>query len=747
MDLRIKRTSLYRWFLSFLVFVLASGNAMAISLHDKIKQLPVFDELASTKTPFDWLINPEKSSSDVYASPDGKSIIVANPMVWRTFRITPNLATTDYVNRMTGERMLRAVGSEGSVVIDGKKYSIGGLIGQEERGYLLEDWIEKLTCADSSFLFEDFEVRPLSVRIPWKRTRWALNTDDPTGKEVIFTLRGTGDLSKVTIRLHVGIFDQIPVIQKSFEVVNNSERVINVDAFKLEYLAFFEPESQSGMPKDGFKLPNIHVESDYQCAGSFTERETNITKHWVKDPKYTSQRNYGLSTPCILDVSPDIGPAQSVRPGRTFRSFTVFEMPFDSYDRERKGLFTRHFRSTIAPWVTQNPIFLHLTSIDPATVRNAVDQCVETGYEMIIISFGSGLNMEDISENNIQRYKELVDYAHSKGIEMGCYSLLASRSVSPEVDVINAKTGKPGGATFGSCPCLCSDWGEEYFQKLTTFLERTGMSCLEHDGSYPGDRCASTTHSHHKGLNDSQWNQFHRIADFYHHLSSRGVYMNVPDFYVMNGSTKSSIGYREVNWSLPRDRQLIHSRQLLFDCTWENPTGSMWSFVPLVQYHGGGDAATLEPLSEHLYEYKTHMVQNYGAGVQACYRGPRLYDTDETKQMVSEVIAWYKKYRRILNSDIIHLRKPDARDWDGILHVNPKEKERGLAMLYNPLGEDITREITLPLYYTGLTSKARIREKEGKAKTYRLDDEKSVRLTVRIPARGYTWLVVELCLD
>lgn len=28
------------------------------------------------------------------------------------------------------------------------------------------------------------------------------------------------------------------------------------------------------------------------------------------------------------------------------------------------------------------------------------------------------------------------------------------------------------------------------------------------------------------------------------------------------------------------------------------------------------------------------MFQNYGAGIQACYRGPRLYDTPETKEAV-----------------------------------------------------------------------------------------------------------------
>ena len=111
--------------------------------------------------------------------------------------------------------------------------------------------------------------------------------------------------------------------------------------------------------------------------------------------------------------------------------------------------------------------------------------------------------------------------------------------------------------------------------------------------------------------------------------------------------------------------------------------------------------------------------------------------------MVQEVIGWYKRYRDILNRDIIHLRKPDARDWDGIMHVNPRLKEKALAMLFNPTNADIVRTIRLPLYYTGLQRKARVREQEGKAKTYRLTADHEVELTVRIPARGFTWYVVE----
>ena len=137
------------------------------------------------------------------------------------------------------------------------------------------------------------------------------------------------------------------------------------------------------------------------------------------------------------------------------------------------------------------------------------------------------------------------------------------------------------------------------------------------------------------------------------------------------------------------------------------------------------------------------MVEYYGAGVQACYRGPRLFDNALTKQVVSKTISWYKKYRDILNADIIHLRRADGRDWDGILHVNPTLKTKGFVLLYNPLKEKITRIITLPLYYTGITSTAVIREKEGLARKYTLDRNYAIKLTVSIDPESYTWYSIE----
>ncbi len=685
----------------------------------------------------DWLIDGSGYVSTIVKTPDGMGIMMTNGLISREFRISPGLSTINISNLMTGDSMLRTACSEGTLTIDGKDYPLGGLSGVEERGYMLPEWIDGMRPLENSFRVVDWTVTDLKPRMEWNRKRWALVKEwNPTGKELTITLEGPGDLKGVKVDLHYEIYDGAPIIGKWLIVRNETGRAIMLDKFTLEELAFVEYESDvDHVPASS--AGSIHVESDWaqvSCGTTF----------WGTDPKYTSQVNYGLQTQCFLTVKlPNDGPAQEIPSGERFESFRNWLMPFDSQERERKGLFLRHFKRILAPWTTENPIFLHLTSTKLEDVKTAIEQCVETGYEMIILSFGSGLDMEDESEENISKFKEYVDLAHSKGIEIGGYSLLASRWISDEVDVINPRTGKRGGMTFGSSPCLSSEWGHEYFRKIQSFFEKTGMDVFEHDGSYSGDPCASTSHAFHKGLEDSQWNQRKMLENLYKWMRAKGIYMNVPDMGTMLiGSSKCGVGYREDNWSLPRDRQIILGRQNIFDGTWKRNTGDGWTFTPLVQYHGGGAAATLEPLDEHLDAYKAHMIQNYGSGVQSCYRGFRLYDTERTKEAVKEVISWYKEHRDILNSDIIHLRRPDGKDWDGIMHVNPGLEEKGFAMLYNPTNKEITRVIKLPLYYTGLTRKAKISQDGGKARKYRLKRDYSVEVEVTIPASGHTCLEI-----
>ncbi|UCG58072.1 MAG: hypothetical protein JSU70_00925 [Phycisphaerales bacterium] len=691
----------------------------------------------------DWLVTPTKEPVRVEKRLDGREVVMNNGLISRTFRLSPNAATVAYDNLMTGESIIRGVKPEAIVELDGRQYEVGGLVGQVEYGYLRQEWVDIFTSDPNAFRFKDFQIGRTKERFGWKRKRYSADLPwPPPGASLRLHFEPpTGKLEGLTVTTHYEMYQDIPLLSKWLTIRNGGDRTVRLNTFISEILAAVEYESLVNEP-DRWEYPNIHVESDYAFGGD-DPKTANKTTFWVPDPQYSTQINYVRRSPVMLNSRPPIGPDVLIEPGQTFESFRTYELVYDSTERERKGLALRRMYRTIAPWVTENPILMHVRHADPESVRLAVDQCAQVGFEMVIMTFGSGLHMENVDPKYLSKIKELIDYAHSKNIELGGYSLLASRRIGPEHDVINPETGKPGGAIFGNSPCLCSDWGRDYFRKIKTFIEQTGVDILEHDGSYPGDVCASTVHPGHRGLNDSQWKQWKTIADFYKWCRSTGVYLNVPDWYFLSGSNKSAMGYREVNWSLPRARQIILGRQNIFDGTWTKTPSMGWMFVPLVQYHGGGAAATLEPLREHLDAYGAHLGQNFGSGVQACYRAPRLYDTDETKALVKKWVDFYKEYRDILDSDIIHVRRPDARDIDCVLHVNSQLKHKALAMVYNPLNHGVSRRLRLPLYYTGLTRTAKIRERQHRARKYKLDREHQVEVPVQLDARGVTWFVAE----
>jgi len=263
------------------------------------------------------------------------------------------------------------------------------------------------------------------------------------------------------------------------------------------------------------------------------------------------------------------------------------------------------------------------------------------------------------------------------------------------------------------------------------------------DGSYPGDVCQGEQHPGHRGLADSRWTQWRTISDFYKWCRGEGIFLNVPDHYFLAGSNKTGMGYREVNWSLPREQQVIHTRQNIFDGTWEKTPSMGWMFVPLTEYQGGGSAATIEPLDEHLDHYERMLTANLALGVQACYRGPRLYDSDRTKAMVKRWVDWFKTHREILESDLIHGRRADARDLDWMLHVNPQATEKGLLVVFNPLGHTVERTLRVNVYYTGLSDIVQVSEEGGPATTVPVQRDYTMDLRVQVPPQAMKWFVLK----
>lgn len=690
----------------------------------------------------DWLVDPAPFVATVAVDEAAGRIVLQNGLVRRVFATRPACATIALDQLQAERALLRTPKPEARLVVDGETLAIGGFAPMPVQNYLDPRWIDAGAPLAGSMRLAGSASRPLQARLEWTpRPQWLSREVcwPPKGVELELRFEGEGRWQGLAVRVLHECYDGLPLVAKRVVVENRCGRELKIEQCAAELLAFVEAQSDVEHPA-AWSLPRVHVETDAPAILRPVEPLRRPAARWLVDPEYATQVNYALQTPCLLESAAPYGPDALVADGADFESHRTWILAFDDDDATRKSLSLSRFYRTVAPWTQENPLIFHAASAEPERVRAAVEQAATAGFEMVILTFGSGVDLESRDASYLARMKECADHAHARGVALGGYSLLASRSIGPDADVLDPATGKPGGAVFGSSPCLASVWGADYFAGLRAFFESTGMDVLEHDGSYPGDLCASTAHAGHRALGDSYWAQRARLAEFYRWARGRGIYLNVPDWHFMNGSSKCAMGYRETNWSLPRAQQEIIERQNIADGVRTKGPTMGWMFVPLMQYHGGGAAATIEPLAEHLDHYRTRLRNLLGAGVQACWRGPRLYDTDETRAMLVREVQWYKRNRRILESDLVVLRRADGADWDGWMHVDPAGDVKAMALLYNPLDEPLVRRVRLPLRHTGLSAGIRV-EVEGCAPfAGEAASGSTLDLELELPARSSLWV-------
>merc|ERR1719456_1491366 len=100
----------------------------------------------------------------------------------------------------------------------------------------------------------------------------------------------------------------------------------------------------------------IHIESEMSRGGSTTTME--------QDDRCKTCTQGSCRT--ALRSSYPLGPGAQIGPngfhGREFRSFSTYTLLHDSDNGERQGLTIRRMYRTLAPQITENPYFMHLTS-------------------------------------------------------------------------------------------------------------------------------------------------------------------------------------------------------------------------------------------------------------------------------------------------------------------------------------------------------------------------------------------------
>lgn len=208
--------------------------------------------------------------------------------------------------------------------------------------------------------------------------------------------------------VHYEMYDGIPLLCKWMTIENGSKESIRVTGFTSEILACVEASSQVEELAEPF-TPTIHVETDFtNCSMHGASAQTDVV-HWIADPEYATQVNYRRATKCLLECRPPQGPNAVVEPGKSFETFRTWILAFENRDETRQALSLCRMYQTIAPWVNENPLIHHVRSADPAAVRLAIEQSAAVGFELVLMTFGSGFDIENDTPDYLKTIRELAD--------------------------------------------------------------------------------------------------------------------------------------------------------------------------------------------------------------------------------------------------------------------------------------------------------------------------------------------------
>ncbi|WP_316753111.1 LamG-like jellyroll fold domain-containing protein [Pedobacter gandavensis] len=726
----------------------------------KVKDFPM-----ANPNPADWLVHPVNTPVQLFLKKGSDQLsaklLLTNGLLSREFYVAENLACVGFKNEYNDAQYLRAIKPEARVMIDSTWYDIGGLSGQPEKSYLMESWYPDLIAEPSAFRFTGMEVIKPVARYPWQQKYNAVHADwPPKGLHVLMhyqaprTKQNWKDQVQVTV--HYELYEGMPVIAKWLTIKNNTDSSFVVRETECEVLAINQDQ-----------VKRIHVESDYSFALANADREGGALMHykeappayqtgesttsWRIDGEYHTWASHnqaedkflGFPHHNLLVSRVPMGPSETVNSNAEFTSFTTFELLQDNDDRERQSLAHRRFYRKLAPQVTESLITGGITSHDKPTLKNFINQMGELGFERLDVMAWPGIAHDNLDTAYVALWKDIAAYAKAKGIVMGGYELqVASRGRGAQYDCIDPVTQKPG-SLFGQSVCIASDWQDVYYTKMWEFFDKTGLMTFNMDGPYHGDVCAATDHKYHHNLYDSQWQQWKQQVRVLHELQRRNMYAPIPDWYFLNGQSATGMGYREASANLTPQQQLLLGRQYIYDGTWHKAPTMGWMSLQLVGFYTNDSRVGLEPLADNLDRYELALFQHLASGCQFTVRGNRLYDTPETKAMVAKWLNWFKKHRAILTSDIIHVSRPTGRDLDAMLHVNADLEEKGMLVVFNPTDKAISKQMKLPLYYTGIKGAAALTDQNGVISSLALNENQETVINLSIPAGGFSWFTIK----
>ena len=353
-------------------------------------------------------------------------LTLSNTLISRLFTTSPAFGTIDYRSETMQKSLLRTILPEGYITLDGIEYPIGGLVSSLPHSYMDRS---SLSVLQSSFIYTDYTTSLPAAPFHWEPGLRHSPPDvswPPKGMTLSLRFKSPVDVkipshANIIVTVNYEMYEGVPILAKWLTVQNTASTSVIVDSTVIEYIGTQKPYA----PLSLLPLPNPWEHDASALTESWLYVEANIPHgalvQWGMDTGSSSSP--GADEP-VLYCTYTIGPGLEIAANASkmlsqFDTFRVLELITDSYDRERVALSRHKMTRLLAPQTQENPIFFHGTDSSQSGFKNSIDQMFAVGFDMYIYSFGSGFDLENLDKTNIDAITAQIQYAKSKGIEVG----------------------------------------------------------------------------------------------------------------------------------------------------------------------------------------------------------------------------------------------------------------------------------------------------------------------------------------
>ena len=297
----------------------------------------------------EWLLFRNNYISKTEFFEGRKRIVMSNSLIKREFTTWPDFATVNILNETTGESFSRGIKPELLLTIDGKEYPVGGALGQPDYAYLKEEWLGGMTKNSDGFNYVSHSAYKPEKPFRWNKNK-RHNTAHPhlgnaSGLAVVFE-SSNPVLIGLRVIIYYEMYDNIPLMSKRFEIINNGNMGITLNSFAGEIIALSEHEYVGVVGYKLYKTSDDYINARNITVMSDFNTVLTDTTYFEIDPQYPTQVDYMSKYKCLLVSKPPIGPHKRLDKGQRFKSFNTYVLLHEDTDRNRRSLFMKANRNS-----------------------------------------------------------------------------------------------------------------------------------------------------------------------------------------------------------------------------------------------------------------------------------------------------------------------------------------------------------------------------------------------------------------